>query len=213
MFISPTQAIKLYDVSKPTLYKDMSNGKLAHTKDDRNRRKLNVAELDRVYEKRKGASADLTSTNVSSQHGLTASNVNNQHLVKEIQSIREQIEQAKNREIELLEDQVKQFKNQVENLRQHLKETREEHRGYMRLLEDKRKEQGAKTMNWEQKLQAMEYQLTAVQEQNKLLIAREEERKKRIEERRHIRKAEKKIEKEKNKSIFHRLRSLAGQWA
>jgi hypothetical protein len=45
MFISPTNAVKMYNVSKPTLYKDMSDGTLSFDKDDRGRRKLNVAEL------------------------------------------------------------------------------------------------------------------------------------------------------------------------
>lgn len=59
-----------------------------------------------------------------------------------VKVIREQIDQSKNRKIELLEQQIEQFKDQIENLHRHLDETREEHRGYMRLLEDKREEQG-----------------------------------------------------------------------
>ena len=37
MFISPTNAVKMYEGSKPTLYKDMSDGKLSFTIDDRDR--------------------------------------------------------------------------------------------------------------------------------------------------------------------------------
>lgn len=205
MFISPTDAVKMYDVSKPTLYKDMSDGKLSFTKDDRDRRKINVAELDRLYEKRQDVPDDLTSANGKQMDGLTEPNVNHPHLVQQVKSIREQIEQAKNREINLLEQQIEQFKDQVENLHRHLDETREEHRVYVRLLEDKREEQGAKTSQWDHKIQAMEQQLIALQDQNKLLVAREEERKKRIEERRRKREAEKLLEKEKSQSFFSRL--------
>src|SRR5688500_9639645 len=51
MFISPAEALRRYAVSKPTLYSDMKDGKLSYTIDDRARRKINVAELDRLYEK------------------------------------------------------------------------------------------------------------------------------------------------------------------
>ncbi len=149
MFISPTDAVKMYDVSKPTLYKDMSDGTISFTKDDRDRRKINVAELDRLYAKRQDAPEGLTSTNGNQWDGLTEPNVNNQHLAQQAKAIREQIEQSRNREIELLEAQIEQFKNQIENLHRHLDETREEHRVYVRLLEDKREEQGAKTSRWD----------------------------------------------------------------
>jgi predicted site-specific integrase-resolvase len=84
MFISPTNAVKMYNVSKPTLYKDMSDGTLSFDKDDRGRRKLNVAELDRLYDKREDAKTDLTSANVNSGQSLTESNVNNQQLTRQI---------------------------------------------------------------------------------------------------------------------------------
>lgn len=205
MFISPTDAVKMYDVSKPTLYKDMSDGTISFTKDDRDRRKINVAELDRLYAKRPDAMEGLASTSGKTWDGLTEPNVNNQHLVQQVKAIREQIEQSRNREIELLEEQIEQFKNQIEKLHQHLDETREEHRVYVRLLEDKREEQGAKTSRWDQKLQAMEHQLSALQDQNKLLVAREEERKRRIEERRRKQEVEKQQEQERKLRLWNRL--------
>ncbi|NET35903.1 MAG: hypothetical protein F6K19_28395 [Cyanothece sp. SIO1E1] len=205
MFISPTNAVKMYDVSKPTLYSDMKVGKLSFTKDDRDRRKINVAELDRLYQKRQGPSEALTSINGKQQGNLTELNVNPKHLNQQVNAIREQIEQSKNREIELLERQIQQFKDQIENLNRHLDETREEHRVYVRLLEDKREEQGAKTSQWDQKFQYMEQEVAALQKQNRLLIAKEEERKKRIDERRKQRRAEKLAEQKKQKSIFYKL--------
>ena len=155
MLISPTNAVKMYKVSKPTLYADMKKGKVSFTQDNRDRRKLNVAELDRLYEKRGGGSSLLTSTNVNKPTDLTEANVNSQQLKQEILAIRQQIENAKDREIELLEQQIEQFKNQIENLNRHLDETREEHRMSLRLLEDKREEQGEKVTDWEEKFQAM----------------------------------------------------------
>ncbi len=139
MYISPTDAVKMYNVSKPTLYKDMSSGTISFDKDDRGRRKLNVAELDRLYDKREGAKTELTLKNVNPEQGLTESKVNNQQLAQQLNTIREQIGNGKDREIQLLEQQIEQYREQIENLNRHLDETREEHRGYMRLLENKNK--------------------------------------------------------------------------
>ena len=199
MFISPTEAVKIYDVSKPTLYKDMTEGRLSFTKDDRNRRKINVAELDRLYSKRRDASETFTSGNGNLTEGLTNLNVNSKAISKEIQTL---VQQGKDREIELLQQQIEQYKAQVENLNQNLAETREEHRSYVRLLEDKRDEQGAKTSRWEEKFLAMEQKMSSLQNQNKKLMRREEIRKQRIEERRRQREAEKE---QKSSNFFSRL--------
>ena len=167
MYISPTEAIKMYDVSKPTLYKDMSEGNLSFKKDDRKRRKINIAELDRIYQKRAGQGDDLTSRNVKPAIPLTELNVSDKQVATQIKAIREQISKSKDREIELLEQQIEQFKDQVENLNRHLEETRKEHKVYVRLLEDKREEQGAKTSHWGEKLELMEQQISALKLQNK----------------------------------------------
>lgn len=178
----------MYDVSKPTLYKDMSDGRLSFTKDERKRRKINVAELDRLYEKREGDEEDFTLDNVNNSTGFTDSNVNSnassKDLILQIKAIREQIEQAKDREIELLEQQIEQLRDQNENLNRHLEETREEHRVYVRLLEDKREEKGDAAELWDYKLHALEKQISMLQDQNQILMTREEERIKRDEERR-----------------------------
>ncbi len=50
MLVSPTKALKMFQVSKPTLYQDMKNAKLSFTKTDKGRRRIDVAELARVYE-------------------------------------------------------------------------------------------------------------------------------------------------------------------
>lgn len=52
MLVSPTKALKMFQVSKPTLYQDMKNAKISFTKTDKGRRQIDVAELSRVYEYR-----------------------------------------------------------------------------------------------------------------------------------------------------------------
>ena len=161
--------------------------------------------MDRLYSKRRDASETFTSGNGNLTEGLTNLNVNPGAISKEIQNL---VQQGKDREIELLQQQIEQYKAQVENLNQNLAETREEHRSYVRLLEDKREEQGAKTSRWEEKFLAMERKMNTLQNQNKKLMRREEIRKQRIEERREKLEVQK-IRKTPNtiisifKAIFH----------
>ncbi|NET35905.1 MAG: hypothetical protein F6K19_28405 [Cyanothece sp. SIO1E1] len=72
-------------------------------------------------------------------------------------------------------------------------------------MEDKPEEQGAKTSQWDQKIQYMEQEVAALQKQNRLLIAKDEERKKQIDEKRKQRRAEKLAEQEKQRNIFSRF--------
>lgn len=101
MFISPTEAVKIYDVSKPTLYADMNGGTISYEVEKRRsggkKRKINVAELDRVYKKRVEKEEILTSKNVQSGQKNTEINGNNDNaevrlLNQQIEFLKEQIE-------------------------------------------------------------------------------------------------------------------------
>ena len=75
MNISPAEAIRRYNVSKPTLYSDMKDGKLSYTLDDRKRRKINIAELDRIYDKREEEGTLTEEKSVNPPVNNTQSNV------------------------------------------------------------------------------------------------------------------------------------------
>ena len=200
MHISPTKAVKLFKVSKPTLYNDMKDGKLSYELDGRKKRKINVAELDRLYDKRDNTEEELTSKSVKTKQDLTKPNDNTVNLEREIKNIREQIEANHTRERELLNNQIEQLQNQVESLNKNLNKALD----VTVLLEDKREGQGDKQAELDSKLKKMETTNEELQSQIKHLLDKEEERQKRAEERRRQqRQAE--AESEKNKSIFKRL--------
>jgi hypothetical protein len=90
MYISPSEALRIYDVSRPTLYKDMSEGNLSFDYDDRKRRRINVAELDRVYKKRPSGDQAQTSQDVQPGHGYTELNVKQPS--HEVERLRQQVE-------------------------------------------------------------------------------------------------------------------------
>jgi hypothetical protein len=97
MYISPAEAVRLYDISKPTLYKDMMDGKLSYKEDERKKRRINVAELDRVYEKRRSEDQTQTSQNVKPTDDNTVFNVNQtspqlERLQQEVEFLRRELQ-------------------------------------------------------------------------------------------------------------------------
>lgn len=198
MFVSPTKAIKMYNVSKPTLYSDMKTGKLSFNLNDRKKRKINVAELDRLYEKRDLEEGDLTSKTVKSKSKNTEVNDSNRLLEKEVENIRQSLSDSHKREVTLLSNQIEQLQNQVENLNQNLYKALD----ITALLEDKRATQGSEDRKMEQKLDDMNQVIEDLRKQNERLDRKEKERQKRSEERRKQREIE---EAKKSKSIWQKL--------
>ena len=178
MFISPTKAVQLFKVSKPTLYKDMDTGKLSFQKDTRKKRKINIAELERIYEKRTDNEPNQNSENVKNRSVSKNENVNDD-IKKEIDIIHEQINQTHKREVELLNNQIDQLQNQIESINKSLHKALD----VTALLENKREGQGDREAQRDVKLEGMEKQIEKLKEQNSLLIAKEEERRKRREQR------------------------------
>jgi len=108
MFVSPTKAIKMYEVSKPTLYKDMKDGKLSYEINDRKKRKINVAELERIYEKRDTEEGASTSETVKQKSSLTETNASSVKLQKELDEMRQSLADSRSSEIEILKNQIEQ---------------------------------------------------------------------------------------------------------
>ncbi|GGG37309.1 hypothetical protein GCM10011344_42660 [Dokdonia pacifica] len=142
MFISPTEALKQYKISKPTLYKDMEKGKLSFKLDDRGKRKINIAELDRIYDKKQDDNdTSLTSSNVKNISNKTLSDA---------------IENSKDVEIQYLKKLIATHENETENLRDALKLSQEGHNRTTLLLEDKSDGAGG----FEKGLKALEARIT-----------------------------------------------------
>ena len=52
--LSVSEAVETFDVSQPTLYRDMKKGKVSAEKNAKGKRVIDAAELSRVYAKRNG---------------------------------------------------------------------------------------------------------------------------------------------------------------
>lgn len=194
MFISPTKAIKLYKVSKPTLYSDMKSGKLSYEINDRKKRGINVAELDRLYEKRKVEEGGTIPKTVNQKPDLTETDASSVKLVEELMKTRDTLSESQKRETALLKEQVEQLMNQIEHLNKNLNKALD----ITALLEDKREGQGTKEAQRDAKMEMLEKQLASLEEQNRRFQAIEEERLKR-------RRQLKKEAEEKKKGWFGRM--------
>jgi hypothetical protein len=106
MFITPAEALRRYDVSKPTLYSDMSEGKLSFKFDDRKKRKIDVAELDRIYAKRPDTATTPTQNSVKLAADNTVSNVN--YTPQEVERLQQEIGYLK-REIQVRQSETEKW--------------------------------------------------------------------------------------------------------
>ena len=97
MYISPAEALRIYAVSKPTLYADMDKGVISYTKTEKDKRQINVAELDRVYNKRGAKGQGDASGNVKSVDNQTEINVN--QTSQQLERLQQEVEYLK-REIQ-----------------------------------------------------------------------------------------------------------------
>jgi hypothetical protein len=190
MNISPAEAIRRYDVSKPTLYSDMKDGKLSFTVDDRKRRKINIAELERLYEQRKGDNDNPSEKSVKKSSANTESNV-----------------KGTSYEVGQLEKEVEYLKREVQNRQQETERWQEAFDKAQStadkittLLEDHRtskKDDGAG--EWDKSLKALESRIA-----NQEATAKEEKERadKILRQNRALKKA---LDEEKSKGFFKKL--------
>ena len=191
MYVSPTKAVKMYQVSKPTLYEDMKSGKLSYEINDRKKRKINVAELDRLYEKRTVGQGASQSKSVKQNPSLTVSNDSERQLEKELAEIREKLGESQNQQIKALQEQIAQQQDHIERLNQSLNKALD----ITALLEDKREGQGAKESERESKMAKLEARLEQLTADTERQAVQNKKHRRRIAE----------LEQEKAKGFFERL--------
>ncbi|MCP5004715.1 MAG: hypothetical protein GY941_12370 [Planctomycetes bacterium] len=190
MHVSPTEAVKTYNVSKPTLYEDMKNGRISYQKNERNKRRINVAELDRVYDKRVGG---LEEANVKVRNYKTELNDSNPSDAAKVE-----ITYLK----ELNKQQKEQFEAQIQSLQGALDKAQEGQNRLTLLLEDQRsKESGAG--EWEKALKALEHRI-ANQEANEKNL-KERAQKEINKHKNALEEEKKKLKAEQNKTVWQKL--------
>jgi hypothetical protein len=178
--VSITKAAKLSGVSRTTLYTDMDSGKVSYDITGKNRRTINVAELERVYGSLNIEGSEKVSSSVKSEQN----NLTNEHIpLVELAVLREKVQNYENL-------QQKQ-EEAIEFLQSSLEKSQT---NSQRLLEDK-----TNSNSWQKSFKALEQRIA-----NQEKVAKEKaEREEKILRQNKVLK--KKLEEEKNKIFFQKL--------
>lgn len=195
--LSPAEAVRQFDVSKPTLYSDMKDGKLSFSIDNRKRRKIDVSELQRLYQLRRQAAPE---DNVNREPFHTVSNVKNTNET-EVELLRKQIE--------FLEKEVAARKEDAERWQEAFDKAQDTAQKVTLLLEHHNKNdkpQKDDITEWQKAFKALDERI-ANQEKT---VTEEKERASRIlQQNKMLRKAldteKQKLEEEKAKGFFEKL--------
>lgn len=189
MEVSVTRAAELAGVSRTTLYKDMEAGHLSYKSGDKQKRTINIAELERVYgnlnleEQKEVSTSDKSEQKVSNDTGLV-----------ELAVLRER---TKNLE-DSSQKRIQDLESQIDHLRETLDKAQEGQNKALLLLEDKSSSNN-KSDEWQKAIKALENRIA-----NQEKTAEEEKERARKVLRQNIA-LKKALEEEKNKSIWQKL--------
>jgi len=116
MKVSITKAATLAGVSRTTLYTDMDNGKLSYNKTGKNRRNIDVSELERVYGSLKVEGTKKVSTSDKPEQKLTKKDEQPSGGLIELAVLREKVElleSERRRERDQLQDRIESLENSM----------------------------------------------------------------------------------------------------
>ncbi len=165
MKVSITKAASLSGVSRTTLYTDMNSGKLSYHLEGKNRRKIDVAELERVYGDLKINETKKVSSSVKTEQ----TSLTKDAPLTELAVLRERVEMLENHS----RREREQYEGRIESLDNALSKAQDGQNRLTLLLEDQRsKESGAGA--WEKSIKALEARLANQERAEKKRDEREE---------------------------------------
>ncbi len=192
MNVSITKAAQLSGVSRTTLYTDMNSGKLTFQIKGKNKKTIDVSELERVY----GSLSIVDTPKVPNGVKTEQSNfTNKEQPLTELVVLRERISLFEKHSQQMTE----QYESRIENLEGSLSKAQDGYNNVTKLLEDKNQEKGSGAGEWEKSLKALENRLA---NQEKVSKETAEKEQKIIRQNRALKKA---LDEERNKSFFKKL--------
>lgn len=127
--LSIREAVKIYQVSRPTLTKALKNGKVSGVQDDKGQWQINPAELARVYQPRTEGAATVGQY---LPDNFTNKNI---HLSDEVDALKTQLAEAEQRAA-VAEALAEERGKHIEDLRRMLPAPQEAqtHKGFLKKL-------------------------------------------------------------------------------
>ncbi len=94
-----SKAVEMFEVSQSGIYRDMDNGTISFEKDERGKKVIDIAELQRVYQLREDGNSPNheVGTNGNTENGAVIA-----VLEEQVELLKEQLEDAKSREKEMV---------------------------------------------------------------------------------------------------------------
>lgn len=189
--VSPSKAAELADVSRTTIYADMGSGKLSFTQQSKNKKTINVAELERVYGSLKVMDGQKVSSSVKTEQKDRTplqSDLVELAVLREKVSNHEKLDEQNQERIEYLEKALDKAQTNAQ-----------------RLLEDKSGE-SSQNEKWEKTMKALE---SRIANQEKAEKDRQEREQKLMDENKRIKQAyakkKRELEEEQSKGFFKKL--------
>jgi chromosome segregation ATPase len=191
MKVSITKAAELSGVSRTTLYTDMNSGKLTYHSEGKNKKTIDIAELERVYGQLNTPKEEKVQSSVKSeQKDLTTDSAP----LTELAVLREKLSMLETH----TKDIKDQYESRIESLEKSLEKAQDGYNSMTKLLEDKSNKEN-KEDKWQSSIQALESRI-ANQE-----TKAEEEKERAQKILRQNQALKKQLEEEKNKSFWAKL--------
>ena len=223
MLVNKTKAADLAGISRKSIHNHINEGRLSVSKDTDGSEKIDLSELKRVY----GSEIVLQNLKNLEEEEQGVGNIQNPVQGSGKNSVRYDLliveEKLSNAEIIIQnkDRQIEQLKEHIETLNDQFDKTRQEHTGYLRLLEHNSESLKTREQQFEEKvhqlyqekisllqktIQELKQQTEDLKIREQELIEREKERRKRSEQIRKQREAEAKRQREEaNKSWYQKL--------
>ncbi|MCA9235613.1 MAG: hypothetical protein KDA44_09070 [Planctomycetales bacterium] len=195
--VSVREAALLTGKSRETINAATKSGKLSSTRDGRNRKLIDVSELQRVYPLVKSME-DLKSPSESVRERPTPSDPD---VRAEIARLGEKLAASEAMKDHLIEERARerrQLEDEIANLRNHLAKTQEQHGKALLLITDQ-SQHAERGGDWERSLKALEKRLANHEEQAR------RERQKSQEADRKLERYKRALHAERNKSLWQKL--------
>jgi adenylate kinase family enzyme len=160
MKLSITKAADLANVSRTTLYNDMHNGKLTYETDAKDKKVIDISELERVYGPLRMPQAEGLSSFAKADQVPAAKSVN---IEVELAVLRERLltmETERGRERE-------QLSSEVEHLRKRLEIAEQERTKLTAMITDQREGRGDQNLAYQKKLDVLEQTMQKLGAQNR----------------------------------------------
>lgn len=218
MLVTISEAAKMVNVSRATIYNDIESGTLSVEVGAKGRKMVDISELTRVYKTLKVPDDSDISKTVKKEEKRQPTDVSTQS--DKVAVLQERIE-AQRKQAELLEEMLKREKEERERERESAKEFEEYFKtqietqaesikNFTRLLEDQRVDKPDTSDVWQKSLKALEDRIAnqeaAIQEKVALEAKEKEELKAQLEEKEKIlAEKEEALKIEKSKSFVHKL--------